>query len=451
MSKLCFGSYAQCLKKFYGSTNEFLVNDLLGAIKNDLSIEKGKVSILFNCKTKVMDDIVSLSQTIKVVDNIETYFNEYIIPNMYAASKNDLVQLLQRLINGDDSISYETKCDLLSYKDNLAKFLSKVFLYAIVQNNIVENPLNNLGELETTKEPKFERTSLASDFNNVFIEVEQDKDLGLNNNNHIKTFHFNIENNAFTFDALGRYLQKNIGRYLYSRLQLDEFIKNEEQDTIALEAIKILKQKINSSDKLDNELGNIVIYLFLENILNAPKLYTSIECGDSVLDKAGVHLLTLNNENLSFQMIFSKSHITNNVRDSIDKVFVDLYALKKSQKHHSKFLETSILNQNFDDITSKKLKNVILPQKRDANISVNNAYGILLGYTIDVEQNVGNEDYPKHVKNQMIKDLQDNIAYIVNKINQIGLQNSSFYIYLIPFNDADNEKSIIIKELVGGE
>ena len=218
MSKLCFGSYAQCLKKFYGSTNEFLVNDLLGAIKNDLSIEKGKVSILFNCKTKVMDDIVSLSQTIKVVDNIETYFNEYIIPNMYAASKNDLVQLLQRLINGDDSISYETKCDLLSYKDNLAKFLSKVFLYAIVQNNIVENPLNNLGELETTKEPKFERTSLASDFNNVFIEVEQDKDLGLNNNNHIKTFHFNIENNAFTFDALGRYLQKNIGRYLYSRL-----------------------------------------------------------------------------------------------------------------------------------------------------------------------------------------------------------------------------------------
>ena len=451
MSKLCFGSYAQCLKKFYGSTNEFLVNDLLGAIKNDLSIEKGKVSILFNCKTKVMDDIVSLSQTIKVVDNIETYFNEYIIPNMYAASKNDLVQLLQRLINGDDSISYETKCDLLSYKDNLAKFLSKVFLYAIVQNNIVENPLNNLGELETTKEPKFERTSLASDFNNVFIEVEQDKDLGLNNNNHIKTFHFNIENNAFTFDALGRYLQKNIGRYLYSRLQLDEFIKNEEQDTIALEAIKILKQKINSSDKLDNELGNIVIYLFLENILNAPKLYTSIECGDSILDKAGVHLLTLNNENLSFQMIFSKSHITNNLRDSIDKVFVDLDALKKSQKHHSKFLETSILNQNFDDITSKKLKNIILPQKRDANISVNNAYGILLGYTIDVEQNVGNEDYPKHVKNQMIKDLQDNIAYIVYKINQIGLQNSSFYIYLIPFNDADNEKSIIIKELVGGE
>lgn len=451
MSKLCFGSFAQCFKEYYGGTNELLVNDLLGAIKNDLSIEKGKVSILLNCKANVMNEIILSSQTSRVVDNIETYFNEYIVPNIYAASKNDLVQLLQRLINGDDSISYETKCDLLSYKDNLAKFLSKVFLYAIVQNNIVENPLNNLGELETTKEPKFERTSLASDFNNVFIEVEQDKDLGLNNNNHIKTFHFNIENNAFSFEALNKYLLKNIGRYLYSRLQLDEFIKNDEQDTIALEAIKILKQKINSSDKLDNELGNIVIYLFLENILNAPKLYTSIECGDNILDKAGVHLLTLNNENLSFQMIFSKSHITNNLRDSIDKVFVDLDALKKSQKHHSKFLETSILNQNFDDVTSKKLKNIILPQKRDANISVNNAYGILLGYTIDVEQNVGNEDYPKNVKNQMIKDLQDNIAYIASKINQIGLQNSSFYIYLIPFNDAEKEKSIIIKELVGGE
>ena len=451
MSKLCFGSYAQCLKKYYGSTNELLVNDLIGAIKNDLSIEKGKVSILFNCKTKVMDNIVKSSQTNRVVDNIETYFNEYIVPNIYAASKNDLVQLLQRLINGDESISYETRCDLLSYKDNLPKFLSKVFLYAIIQNNIVDNPLDNLGELETSKVSKFEQTSIASNFDNVFIEVEQDKDLGLNNNNHIKTFHFNIENNAFSFEGLNKYLLKNIGRYMYSRLQLDEFIENEEQDTIAIEAIKLLKQKINSSDKLDNELGNIVIYLFLENILNAPKLYTSIECGDNILDKAGVHLLTLNNENLSFQMIFSKSHITNNLKDSIDKVFVDLDALKKSQKNHSKFLETSILNQNFDDVTSKKLKNIILPQKRVASISVNNAYGILLGYTIDVEQNVSNEDYAKNVKNQMVKDLQDNITYIISKINQIGLQNSSFYIYLIPFNDADNDKSIIMKTLVGGE
>lgn len=337
-----------------------------------------------------------------------------------------------------------------STRDNITQNLTDLFV-DIMKSIANQTAMCNHESTTLPNNVCIRKTSLASDFNNVFIEVEQDKDLGLNNNNHIKTFHFNIENNAFSFDALGRYLQKNIGRYLYSRLQLDEFIKNEEQDTIALEAIKLLKQKINSRDKLDNELGNIVIYLFLENILNAPKLYTSIECGDNILDKAGVHLLTLNNENLSFQMIFSKSHITNNLRDSIDKVFVDLDALKKSQKSHSKFLETSILNQNFDDITSKKLKNIILPQKRDANISVNNAYGILLGYTIDVEQNVGNDDYPKNVKNQMIKDLQDNIAYIISKINQIGLQNSSFYIYLIPFNDADNEKSIIIKELVGGE
>lgn len=451
MSKLCFGSFAQCLKKYYGDTNELLVNDLLGAIKNDLSIEKGKVSILFNCKTKVMDEIVSSSRTIKVANNIENYFNEYIIPNIFDAGKNDLIQLLQRLINGDDSISYETKFDLLSHKDNLPKFLSKVFLYAIIQNNIVESPLDNLGELETLKEPKFELTSLLSNFENVFIEVKQNNNLGLLNNNHIKTFHFNIENNAFSFEALNKYLLKNIGRYMYSRLQLDEFIENEEQDTIALEAIKLLKQKVNTTEKLDNELGNIVIYLLLENILKAPKLYTSIECEDSILNKAGVHLFTLNSENLSFQMVFSQSHITNNLKDSIDKIFEDLDILKKSQNKHYKFLETSILNQNFDDITSSKLKNIILPQKRDTNISVNNAYGILLGYTLDIEKNVSNEDCNKNVKNQMIKDLQKNIPYIVSKINLIGLQNSSFYIYLIPFNNADNEKSIIMKTLVGGE
>ncbi len=336
-----------------------------------------------------------------------------------------------------------------STKDNITQNLADLFVD--IMKSIANQTKSIKSELANPSNAlNIKGTSIASNFNNVFIEVQQDKDLGLNNNNHIKTFHFNIANNAFSFEGLNKYLLKNIGRYMYSRLQLDEFIENEEQDTIAIEAIKILKQKINSSDKLDNELGNIVIYLFLENILKAPKLYTSIECGDNTLDKAGVHLFTLNSENLSFQMVFSKSHITNNLKDSIDKVFEDLDVLKKSQSKHYKFLETSILNQNFDDITSKRLKNIILPQQRDANISVNNAYGILLGYSIDVDKNVSNEDYAKNVKNQMIKDLQENITYIVSKINQIGLQNSSFYIYLIPFNDADNEKSIIMKTLVGG-
>ena len=451
MSKLCFGSYAQCLKKYYGSSNELLVNDLIGAIKNDYTVEKGKASILFNCKTKVMDNLMESSQTNKVTNNIEIYFNEYILPNIFSAGENDLKQLLSKVINGDESIPYETKCELLSYKDNFVKFLTKVFLYAIIQNNKVNNPLENLGELEIPKDAKFGQTSISSNFNNVFIEVEHNNNLELINNNHIKTFHFNIENNTFTFEGLNKYLLKNIGRYVYSRLQIDEFIENEEQDIISTEAIRFLKEKINSSDILGDELGNIVIYLLLENILHAPKLFTNIECNDNILEKSGIHLFALNNENLSFQMVFSKSHISNNLTNSIDKVFEDLDSLKKSQKNHYKFLETSILNQNFDDITSQKLKNIILPQKRDANVSVNNAYGILLGYTINTDKNVSNEDYIKNVKTQMVKDLQDNIPYIVSKINQLGLSNSSFYIYLIPFNDANNEKTIIMKNLVGGE
>ena len=83
------------------------------------------------------------------------------------------------------------------------------------------------------------------------------------------------------------------------------------------------------------------------------------------------------------------------------------------------------------------------------NIS-DSAYGILLGYTLVINKKGGNEKYIQNVKLQMIKDLQANIPYIVSKINQLGLQNSSFYIYLIPFNDADNDKTIIMNNLVGG-
>lgn len=451
MSKLCFGSFAKVLKGYYNSNGETLVSDLLRGIKEDISVEKGNASRLINSKAQVSRKLIDMSQTPKVINSIEEYFSSYIIPNLKIKMKNHLIEYLQRLILGDNNIPSKTKESLICFdNEDFSKFLSQIFLYAIIQNNVVEKPLENLGELEIPKDPQFTQTSIPDDFNNIFIEVEQNNTLGLLNNNHIKTFHFNIENYEFTFKALDDYLLDNIGSYIYSRMQVDELITNKSGRSISLRAIRALKQKIDSNENLDNELGNIGIYLFLENILKAPKLYTSIECFDSALEKAGVHLLQLNNENISFQMVFSKSHITNRLKDSIDKVFDGLLKLKESRDKHYKFLEMSILNQNFDDATSKKLKNIIIPQKRGADISVNNAYGILLGYTLDINKKVGNEEYIQNVKLQMIQDLQANIPYIVSKINQLGLQNSSFYIYLIPFNDADNDKTIIMNNLVGG-
>ena len=51
----------------------------------------------------------------------------------------------------------------------------------------------------------------------------------------------------------------------------------------------------------------------------------------------------------------------------------------------------------------------------------------------------------------MVDDLQNQIPYIVNKINESGLQDSSFYIYLLPLDDASKDKHTIMQSLIGGD
>ena len=451
MSHLCFGSYAKIMRKYYLGTDKDIVDYLFSSIKEETDVDKSKVSLLINSKENVQKYFIERSQSQNIINSIEKYFEEYIIPNLKQNIHSNLVQDLQRLISGDFDIPSDTKSKLMKYENNLSYFLSQIFLYAILQENKWDSPLSNLGPMEVNKVPIFDKTVRDVGFENVFIEVQQEKDLGLINNNQIKTFHLLVENKRFLLTGLSDFVKKNIGRYLYSRLQIDEFYSNQAEETIFSEAISTLKSKGYSTDQLDDELGNIVIYIFLEHILNAPKIYTSIECSDKAINKTGLHLFRLNSHNLTFQIIFSKAYINDDLHKSIDTAFQDLTLIANSTDKHYKFLETSILREKFDDATSNELKSIILPQKRKNEINVDKAYGILLGYSIDLDKAVNNEEYRNNLDKKMVDDLQHQIPYIVNKINETGLQNSSFYIYLLPLDDASKDKHTIMQNLIGGD
>ena len=68
-----------------------------------------------------------------------------------------------------------------------------------------------------------------------------------------------------------------------------------------------------------------------------------------------------------------------------------------------------------------------------------------------MDKTVNNEEYRNNLDKKMVDDLQNKIPYIVNKINETGLQNSSFYIYLLPLDDASKDKHTIMQNLIGGD
>jgi hypothetical protein len=143
-----------------------------------------------------------------------------------------------------------------------------------------------------------EKTLNDKDFAGVFTKVEHTGSLGLRNPNHVHIYHLNIENNTFIYEGLHRFLQNNVGRYVFSRAQLNQFRVDGDTESIGLRAIELLRKSNKPTDTgVGGELGEMLLYAFLEQVLGAPKLLSKVELKTSpnmyVYGSDGVHLLSL--------------------------------------------------------------------------------------------------------------------------------------------------------------
>ena len=96
------------------------------------------------------------------------------------------------------------------------------------------------------------------------------------------------------------------------------------------------------------------------------------------------------------------------------------------------------------------IKSLIVPRKRDKSIIVDNAFGIFLGYTLDIDATqYSNSEFRKAVDEKLKNDLDNVSSYIGKKINKSGLTGYSFYFYVLPFNNAKEDRAAIINKLKG--
>ena len=57
----------------------------------------------------------------------------------------------------------------------------------------------------------------------------------------------------------------------------------------------------------------------------------------------------------------------------------------------------------------------------------------------------------ENVQEKLEQDAQEHTAYISQKIKDCGLENHAFYFYLLPLNDAENEKKTIMQHVLDGD
>jgi hypothetical protein len=268
------------------------------------------------------------------------------------------------------------------------------------------------------------KTLKEAGFENIFTEVNHSESLGLVNPHQLRMFHLDIRNNTFSFDALHDFLLKNIGRYVFSRAQMDQFRLDDDLEVVGAKAIGLVKNACNMDpDWMGEELGDIMLYVFLEQILNAPKLFSKIELtqfgNQHTKNGGGVHLLPLGNMGASpsYQLIFGKSNVIGDIKNAIDNAFDHIIAIRNNVPKELRVVESTVFSQTYDPQTADFLKDIIIPSKKK-NTPVDKAFGVFLGYSLGLKPNKRSTDeFRTLFTKKMDDDIKAHVAYIANKIN----------------------------------
>lgn len=484
MSNFCFGAYTRILLSCAPKNikNKFLCGTLLlGIDKNyDIREEDATVSHLLAGSQNLSPQIIASASTISP-NKLEAYFEKEIIHRLNENKKTNTILALKDLIKNDSSILGTTQLGTLSNKTKdgfvsdtnipFTEMLTDLFLYAILKtdNTLCKKELQqitrkfcdkydaqrntvNIYELPPIRPIQVVPLTLrGKKFDKVFTPVSK-KSLSIPNNHDYQIYRLAIENNEFCYSELGKFLLNNLGNYVFSRTQIQEIIDDDEMATIAVQAIRLMNDVGAPGAKgTGSELGEMLLYVFLEQVLQAPKLMSKVELSTAMSYKRSksdsIHLLSFDS-GLNNQLVFGASHVDGDLQVAIDEAFDHLLQIKNAQLNEVSLVESTIFYQSFQPEVSALVKDIIVPQKGRSD-RPDKSFGMFLGYSIEKDATpCSNDEYRDRAVAIMERDIADNVQYIQDKITALGLTNYSFYIYVLPFNDALCDKQSIIDNLM---
>lgn len=498
MEHLCFGSYVRVLtscaipaERRFDAFCEKIVLSLCPAgatafsytAANGNSVEYTYTNFnkIHSARQDLPNEIMKMALN-KDAHVIERYFTQAVIPVLEEARKKNAVCALKDIILKDGTIADTTQLGTISdlTKDELkrktgfvlSEFLTDVFIYAVARtDNTIESGFtksikkdfyaaydsmaDNIRLYEVTRPKTAAAIPLTSKgkFDKVFTPVSSET-LSIPAQHDLQIFCLKFDDFNFDYHGLWRHLRSNIGYYVYSRAQIKTYMNDDDIATLAYDAIAYIKKAItNGKLPTGNELGELLLYIFLEQVLHAPKLMSKVEIGGHggfvTSESSGIHLLTANAAVPFSQVILGTSMINGDLQTAIDAAFSDAMKLKNRKADERCFVESNIFAASFPPDVSDQLEAIILPSRTGGKKPAT-AFGMFIGYTLNGVSINGKpvDAYQNDVFTQIKADILNHVPFIESKITQYGLDGYSLYIYLLPFTDADKDKTDIMDNLL---
>lgn len=307
---------------------------------SDISGGHTKITRLLKCEGNVPDDAIDGAKNI-LFEDVVSRLNGNLLSKFILEDRIPVIVLALKDILSRDSVGSSThigkykKSELLSMLDvDAAEFLACFLIYTcaeVVNRNGKDGKTDFITKdyvdaFETQKNtinivtaPVIRTQQLQcilnrDDFDQIFIESEGAGQLNNPNYSQVRLFYLDIENSEFSYDCLDDFLIDNIGYYVLSRTEMQNLRDKHKEHSACLRAIRAMNQHGTPGEKgTGNDLGEVMVYAFLEDVLGAPKIFTKAEIvgGTPGSRTDGVHLLKLNDSGRDkYQLVLEALDIT---------------------------------------------------------------------------------------------------------------------------------------------
>lgn len=342
-----------------------------------------------------------------------------------------------RLIEFGSAIRVGKKKTIEDIASKLAADLSNILRNIASQKKVTKK--NTLLEVSVNKD----------DFNKTFeLKNQHTITPGKNQKISIYTLEFTPASFQFNQEEMYQLIKENLLNFVNIKAR-----NNKIDGLIGVDTLQKVLRRMFIGDKA-KQLSEMLLYVFLEASLNAPKIMSKIQLEEtgktSYSDGIHIHKLPIINSEPQFNIVLGSSCAINDIKGAIDNTFEKVVKINRNSEKEINLLSEECLDYVLPE--GVDIKTILLPHPEDSTerpLRGPNMFGIFIGYNLNLDTTKSN--ILKEFKEQCERDFKVAKDYIGQKIIDLKLNNYSFYIYLLPLNNIDDTTSELYTKLMFGD
>jgi len=282
---------------------------------------------------------------------------------------------------------------------------------------------------------------------------------GQGNSTTMRIFMPKLNGREFDVNDIEANLIEVVVDFSLSRSTVKKYEDNRRWQQMSKEA----RQKFRDYTSNTGELGELMLYTFLEGHLNAPQILSKMSLkttpGDYTKKSDGIHYVKCSDSE-RYHLIFGEAKMNQDLSAAFKKAFESI-SIHQSGKEFEKSLISSQIDSEFMSEEDRQfVADILYPSRSEFKIKVSDAFGIFIGFEIDDSKGktLSEDEYECWIKKEIEQFIQKRIKTIEGylsdewdftenkkKYRKTSLTGKVFYVYLMPFTELIETRKQVTK------